>query len=159
MNDDESFEGRCACGDVRYRLKTAPMFVHACHCSECQRLTGSAFALNALIEADRVDTLSGDPEPVAVTGTSGKLQTIFRCRRCRVALWSIYPGSGPKVRFVRVGTLEEPARLAPDIHIFTSTRLPWLALPDGVPAVPDYYTPKTTWPAATRERWRRLKEG
>jgi hypothetical protein len=157
MTDDPRFEGRCTCGEVRYRM-SRPMFVHACHCTECQRLSGSAFALNALIEADRVETLSGEPEPVPVTGTSGKAQTIYRCPRCRVALWSTYPGAGPKIRFVRVGTLDEPGRLTPDIHIYTSTRLPWLELPAGTPAVPEFYSPKEVWPAATQERWQRLKE-
>ena len=159
MTDQSPFLGRCACGEVRYRMTASPMFVHACHCTECQRLTGSAFALNALIEADRVEILSGDPEPVAVTGTSGKPQTIHRCPHCRVALWSTYPGAGPKVRFVRVGTLEEPGRIAPDIHIYTSTRLPWLTLPEGASAVPEYYSRKAVWPADSQERWRRVREG
>ena len=158
MTDDPRFEGRCTCGEVRYRM-TAPMIVHACHCTECQRLSGSAFALNALIEADRVELLSGEAEPVAVTGTSGKTQTIFRCPRCRVALWSHYPGAGPKVRFVRVGTLDEPGRIAPDVHIYTSTRLPWLELPAGIPAVAEFYSPAEIWPEASRERWRQLQDG
>ena len=156
---DPSFAGRCACGEVRYRLTSPPMFVHACHCSECQRLSGGAFAVNAMIEADRVETLAGEPEPVPVTGTSGKPQAIFRCPRCHVALWSHYPGAGPKIRFVRVGTLDEPARLPPDIHIFTSTKLPWLALPDGVPAVEEYYSANDYWPAKSLERRAALRGG
>src|SRR5690606_3327408 len=118
MADPELFEGRCTCGEIRFRMGR-PLFVHACHCSECQRLSGSAFALNALIEADRVETLAGLPEPVPVTGTSGRPQTLLRCPRCRVALWSHYPAMGAKLSFVRVGTLNEPSRLPPDIHIYT----------------------------------------
>jgi hypothetical protein len=159
MTDESAYDGRCTCGEVRYRMTASPMFVHACHCTECQRLTGSAFALNALIEADRVETMSGETEPVAVTGTSAKPQIIHRCPHCKVALWSTYPGAGPKVRFVRVGTLAEPGRLAPDIHIYTTTRLPWLTLPEGANAVPEYYSRKALWPADSQERWRRLKEG
>ena len=149
---DPSFAGRCTCGEVRFRLTSAPMIVQACHCTECQRLSGGAFAVNAMIEADRVETLSGEPVRAAVTGTSGKPQAIYRCPRCRVALWSQYPGGSSSVRFVRVGTLDEPARLPPGIHIFTSTRLPWLALPEGVPAVAEYYSAGDYWPAASLER-------
>jgi len=155
----KTFVGRCSCGAARYRLTSPPMFVHACHCTECQRLSGSAFAVNAMIEADRVETLAGEPEPAPVTGTSGRLQAIFRCPRCKVALWSHYPGAGAKVCFVRVGTLEEPARLPPDIHIFTATKLPWLTLPETIPAVEEYYAAKDYWPAASLSRRAALRDG
>lgn len=157
MTDETGpFEGGCACRAVRYRLLSAPLIVHACHCTECQRLTGAAFALNALIETDRLETLAGEPRPVPVAGTSGKPQTIFRCPDCATALWSHYPGAGPKLAFVRVGTLDEPARLPPDIHIFTSTKLPWLELPAGVRAAPEYYSAKEVWSAGSLERRERL---
>ena len=154
--ESSRIEGGCACRAVRYRLLSAPLIVHACHCTECQRLTGTAFALNALIESDRLETLAGTPRAVPVTGTSGKPQTIFRCPACGVALWSHYPGAGTKLAFVRVGTLDEPARLPPDIHIFTSTRLPWVELPQGARAVSEYYSAKDVWPAASLERRARL---
>ncbi len=146
------FEGGCACRALRYRLLSAPLIVHACHCTECRRLTGAAFAVNALIETRRLETLSGEPRPVPVTGTSGKPQAIFRCPDCATALWSHYPGAGTALAFVRVGTLDEPARLPPDIHIFTSTRLPWLALPEGARAVPEYYPARDVWPEESLER-------
>ena len=158
MPEATTFEGRCSCGEVRFRMGSAPLIVHACHCTECQRLSGGAFAINALIEADRVEIQSGAPEPVAVLGTSGKPQSIYRCPRCRVALWSHYPGGGEKLSFVRVGTLDEPARLAPDIHIYTSTKLPWLKLPPDVPAVAEYYSAREVWSEESLERGRRLRE-
>ena len=159
MPDPKALEGRCTCGEVRYRMNSPPLIVHACHCTECQRLSGGAFAINALVEADRVELLSGEPVAVPVTGTSGKSQTIYRCPGCQVALWSHYPGGGAELKFVRVGTLEAPSRLRPDIHIYTSTRLPWLTLPEDVPAVPEYYSAKEVWPEASLERYRRLKRG
>jgi len=158
MPEATTFEGRCSCGEVRFRMNSPPLIVHACHCTECQRLSGGAFAINALIEADRVETLSGTPEPVPVIGTSGKPQSIYRCPRCRVALWSHYPGGGAKLSFIRVGTLEEPSRLPPDIHIYTSTKLPWLALPADVPAVAEYYSAREVWSEESLERSRRLRE-
>src|SRR3954469_25466601 len=119
---DEAFEGGCTCRHVRYRLTSAPLFVHCCHCRWCQRETGSAFVLNALIEADRVVLLSGIPDVVLTPSQSGKGQKIARCPSCRIALWSNYHQAGDAVRFVRVGTLDEPDRFPPDIHIYTMSK-------------------------------------
>ena len=145
-------EGGCDCRQIRYRLRTAPLFVHCCHCRWCQRESGAAFALNAMIEADRVELLAGDPAVVDTPSESGKGQRIARCPRCSVAVWSNYAGAGPRVHFVRVGTLDEPDALPPDIHIFTGTKQPWLQLPAGVPAVPDYYDRRQYWPAESLRR-------
>ena len=150
-------EGRCTCGAVRYRLTDRPLFVHACHCTWCQRETGTAFAWNAMIEADRVELLAGTPEALTIPSNSGRGQKVTRCPACRIALWSNYSGAGDAVRFVRVGTLASPGNLPPDIHIFTSTRQPWLPLPAGVPAVPEFYDRKQRWPAASLERLAALK--
>src|SRR5262245_7577090 len=111
---DKPYDGGCTCRFVRYRMTTAPMFVHCCHCRWCQRETGASFALNAMIEADRVEIISGDVEVVLTPSNSGKGQKISRCPKCRIALWSNYSGSGDVVRFVRVGTLDEPDRVPPD---------------------------------------------
>jgi hypothetical protein len=142
-------EGCCTCGEVRYRMTSAPLFVHCCHCRWCQRETGSAFALNALIEADRVELLAGTPELVHTPSLSGKGQ---KSPRCRVAVWSHYAGAGDKVRFVRVGTLLEPDRVPPDIHIYTASKQPWVVLPEGARAVPEYYRASQTWPAESLAR-------
>ena len=122
-----------------------PMFVLACHCTWCQRETGSAFALNALIKAEFVEVLAGAPEEVVMPSDSGKGQIVLRCPTCKVALWSHY-GGGRRVTFVRVGTLEAPGDCPPDIHIFTSTKLPWLVLDGRVPVVAEYYDRKVMWP-------------
>jgi hypothetical protein len=145
-------EGGCTCRSVRYRMLTKPMFVHCCHCTWCQRETGTAFALNAMIEADRVELLQGDVEVVNTPSNSGKGQKISRCSKCRIALWSNYSGAGDAVRFVRVGTLDEPGGFPPDIHIFTSTKQPWVMLPPGTPAVPEYYKASERWPKESLER-------
>lgn len=147
--------GGCACGAVRYRLEAAPMFVHCCHCSDCQRQTGSAFVINALIETDRITMIAGAPEPVAVPTQSGRPHDIYRCLACRIAVWSDY-GRRPALRFVRVGTLDHPATLPPDVHIYTSSKLPWVVLPAGTPAFEAYYDMATLWPAASLERRRAI---
>jgi hypothetical protein len=149
--------GGCACQAVRYQVTSAPLIVHCCHCTWCQRETGTAFALNAVIEADRVVVTSGAPEAVRTPSASGRGQVISRCPTCRIALWSNYSGAGDAFRFVRVGTLDEPARFAPDIHIYTSTRQPWVVIPAGARAVPEFYDPKETWSPDAQARWRAAK--
>jgi hypothetical protein len=157
MASNDTFEGGCTCRHVRYRIKSKPMFVHCCHCTWCQRETGSAFALNAMIEADRVELTAGEVEPVDTPSLSGKGQKIWRCPTCKVAIWSNYAGSGDKVRFMRVGTLDTPAAMPPDVHIFTSTKQPWVMLPEGTPAVPEYYKPRELWPKESQDRFVALK--
>ena len=147
-----SFEGGCTCRAVRYRMMSRPMFVNCCHCSWCQRETGTAFALNTMIEADRVQMLQGEVEVINTPTNSGKGQKIARCPACKIAVWSNYAGAGDAVRFVRVGTLDEPGRLPPDIHIFTSTKLPWVVLSPDTPAVKEYYKAAEMWPDDSLKR-------
>ena len=155
--DTDVHEGGCACGHVRYRVESRPLIVHCCHCSVCQRQTGSAFAVNALIEADKVRLLQGDVAEVTVPSPSGKSQVIVRCPKCQVAVWSnylvFYKGIlGDAIRFIRVGTLDDPGKMPPDIHIFTSSKQPWLVLPPDARFVEEYYVTQDIWPKESLER-------
>ena len=150
-------EGGCDCRSVRYRLESAPLFVHCCHCRWCQRESGAAFALNAMIESDRLTSLGVAPDLVATPSASGRGQRIARCPKCRIAVWSHYAGAGPVIAFVRVGTLDDPDALPPDAHIFTSSKQPWVVLPPGVPAFAEYYDREKLWPAASLARRRALE--
>ena len=150
------FEGGCTCGAVHYRMTGKPMFVHCCHCRWCQRETGSAFVINALIESDRLEVLKGRVEPVHIPSQSGKGQDIVRCPKCQIALWSYYSGLGDMISFVRVGTLNDPDRVPPDIHIYTSSKQPWVILPEGTPAVPEYYDRKEYWSEESQARRKAL---
>jgi hypothetical protein len=143
-------QGGCACGAVRYRLTSDPLFVHCCHCLNCQRQTGSAFVINLLIEADRVELLADAPQAVDARATTAARSSIFRCPVCQVAVFSIY--SRTEVRFVRAGTLDQPADITPDVHIFTRSKAGWVVLPDSVPAFEVYYDQGELWPAASVER-------
>ena len=151
-DDVSPLDGGCTCGGVRYRMTSRPMFVHCCHCRWCQRETGASFALNALIEADRVSLLKGEVEVVDTPSNSGKGQKIARCPKCHIALWSNYAGAGDALRFIRVGTLDQPDYLPPDIHIFTASKQPWVVLPSGTPAVEEYYDRAHYWPKESLER-------
>jgi hypothetical protein len=143
-------DGGCACGAVRYRLASDPLFTHCCHCLNCQRQTGSAFVVNLLIEAERVELLAGDPRPVDVPRDDGSSQRIFRCPTCQVAVFSRYGRRG--VLFVRGGTLDDPSGVVPDVHIFTRSKLGWIVLPESVPAFETYYDTGKLWPVASLER-------
>jgi hypothetical protein len=149
---DLSYEGGCTCRHVRYRMSSKPLFVHCCHCRWCQRETGTAFALNAMIEADRVHLLEGDVVVIDTPSRSGKGQRISRCPKCGIAVWSNYAGAGDAIRFVRIGTLDEPASFPPDIHIYTASKQAWVALPPDVPAEAEFYRVSERWPAESLER-------
>jgi len=151
-SDTFTADGGCTCRRIRYRMLARPLFVHCCHCRWCQRETGASYALNALIEADRVQLVAGEPEIVMTPSNSGKGQKIARCPTCRIAVWSNYAGAGDAIRFVRVGTLDEPDRLPPDIHIFTMSKQPWIVLDPATPAVPEYYDRQKYWPAESLRR-------
>ena len=149
--------GSCTCGEIRYRLTGEPLFVHCCHCTWCQRESGSAFAVNAMIETSRVELIQGEPMIVDTPTASGRGQLIHRCPSCHVALWSTYGRGRPDViRFVRVGTLDRPTPLTPDIHIFTSTKQPWVQLPDDTPVSEEYYDRNELWPDGSKQRWSAL---
>ncbi len=143
-------EGGCACGAIRYRLEADPLFIHCCHCLNCQRQTGSAFVINLLIEASHVGIIAGAPQPVEVPRDDGSAQRVFRCPTCQVAVFSEY--GRPQVRYVRAGTLDRPSEITPDVHIFTRSKVSWLTIPESTPAFEVYYDLKALWPAASLER-------
>lgn len=159
MGEHPAYDGGCGCGQLRYRMLSAPLFVHCCHCRRCQRETGASFALNALIEADRVQLLQGTVEVIDTPSDSGKGQKISRCPQCRIAVWSNYAGAGDRMHFVRVGTLDEPDRVPPDIHIFTRSKQPWVVLPADTPVADVYYDREKYWPADSLARREALLAG
>jgi hypothetical protein len=150
----EMFEGGCGCRSVRYRMSRRPMFVHCCHCRWCQRESGSAFALNALVETAALE-VEGQTETVHTPSNSGKGQDVVRCPTCKVALWSHYGGAS-QIAFIRVGALDDPDEFPPDIHIYTSTKQPWVVLPQGARAVPEYYRASEVWPQESLARRKAL---
>lgn len=147
-------EGGCICRAIRYRIEMPPLYVHCCHCSWCQRETGSAFAINVLIETRCVTLMAGDVATVTLPSASGRGQRVTHCPTCLVALWSTYAGAGPCILFLRAGTLDRAEEIEPDIHIYTSTRLPWVEIPLGAHSVPAFYDAKAVWPADAQTRYR-----
>jgi ribosomal protein S18 acetylase RimI-like enzyme len=145
-------EGGCDCRRIRYRMESAPLIVHCCHCRWCQRESGASFALNAMIESDRVTRLTGVPDLIHTPSASGKGQMIARCPECQVAVWSNYSTAGSLIDFVRVGTLDAPDQLPPDVHIFTASKQPWVIIPAGMKSVPEYYDRETVWSVQSLQR-------
>jgi hypothetical protein len=152
VTEPTPYDGGCTCRFVRYRIMSKPLYVHCCHCRWCQRETGTSFALNALIESDRVHLLHGEVEIVNTPSNSGKGQRISRCPKCHIAVWSNYAAAGDAIRFIRVGTLDEPDRLPPYIHIFTASKQPWVIIPPDMPSVPEFYRASEKWPKESLER-------
>jgi hypothetical protein len=101
--------------------------------------------------------VQGEVELIDTPSESGKGQKIARCPKCKVALWSHYAGAGPSMRFVRVGTLDDPRPFPPDIHVFTSTKQAWFTLPAGARAFAEFYNPKQEWSAESQARWKAAK--
>jgi hypothetical protein len=152
MSDGTIREGGCACGRVRYRLHGDPIMVHNCHCRLCQRQTGSTSVLNAFVETDRIELLAGDLADNVVPAGSGQPHTIRRCAACGTAMWSHYARLGTLGAGLRVGTLDDPDSVTPDVVIFTESKLPWVPLPEGIPAFPQYYDFREVLPQASYER-------
>jgi hypothetical protein len=150
-------EGGCSCAKIRYRVEVAPILVHCCHCRLCQRQTGTAFVLNALVETAHVAILGADPRRYDMPTESGRPHGIYRCADCGIAVWSEYSGN-VNLRFVRVGTLDDPTALPPDVHIFVRSKLPWVVLPPGAKAYDVFYDPRTDIPAASFERWKATRK-
>lgn len=159
--NSKSIEGGCTCGHVRYQVTSEPLIVHGCHCRGCQQNSGSAFAINALYEADRVTLLSGEVEEITVPTPSGTGQDIARCVKCKVAVWSNYNMGGALrklVRFIRVGTLDDPDQFPPDIHIYVASKQPWVILPKTDQRVDEIYTFNEVWSLNSMERLEKIKE-
>jgi len=148
-------EGGCACGAVRYRLTEEPLIVHACHCRDCQRLTGAPFVVNLWIERRHVVPSGAPPHSFTTSAGSGKPHDVSFCGTCSTAVWSRYHAPPGDTLFVRAGALDDPTFVVPDAHIFTRTKLPWLALPEGVRAFPAMYSDfAAVWPADKLARFR-----
>lgn len=151
-------DGGCACGTVRFRFLAAPLYVHCCHCTRCQRETGGPFAHHAMIEFSQFALLSGEAEFVSVPTDSGNTHWVARCPSCRTAMWNEY-GTRPSItRYVRVGTFDTPAALPPLAHIFTKSKQSWLTLPEAALTFRSYYDPKKVWPAESLARYEAAKQ-
>ena len=147
--------GRCSCGAVTYHLSEEPMFVHCCHCCDCQRLSGSAYLLNALIETDRV-AVEGELTEVHLQTPSGGGKVVKRCAACGDAIFSHYLIRGSSIAFVRVGTLNDPAACPPNVQIFTESKQPWVFLSSDIPAFEQFYDFNELWPEESLHRRRKL---
>lgn len=154
-----SLDGGCACRAIRYELSAGPLIVHACHCRDCQRLTGGPFAVNIWIEREFVRSGATALASCRLAGGSGKHHDLYFCPTCGTTMWSRYDIAPGDCLFVRAGTLDDPAAVTPDVHIFTRSKLPWLELPQGVPAFQSAYQLDKVWPAESRERLRRNRAG
>ena len=156
ITQTNEFAGGCACNYVRYKMKIRPLVVHGCHCRLCQQQSGASFAVNALVEANQIELTKGEVVEVVVATPSGNGQSVSRCPKCQIAVWSnylIFGGIlGRHVHFIKVGTLDEPEQFPPDVHIYTSTKQPWVVLPPHTPAYAEYYETQEIWSQESLKR-------
>ncbi|MEP3051798.1 MAG: GFA family protein [Erythrobacter sp.] len=150
--------GQCSCGAVQYELLDTPLFVHCCHCTWCQRETGSAFAINVLIETEQVRLVKGEVDWLKRPSNSGQGQDLAFCWQCGTILWSHYKTAKERIAFVRAGTLLDASKVAPDIHIYTATKLPWVEIPLKVQRVQEIYDLGDYWPENSIKRFRKTTE-
>ncbi|KAH6625495.1 Mss4-like protein [Boeremia exigua] len=148
--------GGCYCGAVRYRILTAPLFCYACHCIDCQKATGSAFALHATIEAYNISIISKTkPSLITSRREPSKPQNIARralCSTCGTILWGNDSGWGYAVNDVMIGTLDFPGIMEPDAHSFVGSKLGWISLPSGARATKGQFDYKKEWPKSSLKR-------
>ncbi len=150
-----NLEGGCSCGSIRYKLTASPLIVHACHCRDCQRITGSGFVINIWIENEFVERTGATPKSFTRKGGTGKDHEVFFCANCGTYVWSRYHVAPGDALFVRAGTLDKPEAVKPDVHIFTRSKLPWLRLPEGARAFETAYSIEKVWSAESKERLHR----
>ena len=153
MQNEETFEGGCSCGEVRYSMARTPMYVHCCHCTWCRRASGAAFALNGMVEGASVHLIGGQTQNIDMPTASGRGQKITRCAKCHTALWGNFSSAGEAIHFIRIGTLDQAELFPPDVHIFTSTKLPWVVLGEGIPSHPEFYVKSDMWSSESIERY------
>ena len=151
-------EGGCGCGATRYSVEGEPIMVHNCHCRLCQQQTGSTSVVNAFFESERITLHTGELTVHILQAGSGNRHTISRCSQCGCALWSYYPRFDSLMSGLRAGTLDDPGSVTPDVVIFTESKMPWVALPEGIPAFERYYDFRETLPPESQARLMALAE-
>jgi len=121
------YHGGCLCGIIRYRVADEPLTLYVCHCTDCQRRTGSAFALSMVVLKSALELLQGDPRTYAVTSDGLQRRGKF-CAECSTRLWG-EPLKFPQVVVVQPGTLDDTTWLRPVGHIWTRSAQPWVSIP------------------------------
>lgn len=124
------YDGGCLCGRVRYRLTDEPLTLYACHCTDCQRRTGTAFALSMVVTRSSLELVKGDPQSYAIEMPDGRPKGGRFCAACSAHLWG-EPRNFPQLVVIQPGTLDDTSWLRPIGHIWTRSAQPWLSLPEG----------------------------
>jgi hypothetical protein len=122
--------GGCLCGGVRYRFTGEPLAYYACHCTDCQRQTGSAFGLSMIVHREAVEVLRGEPRLFEVSMPDGRTKRGRCCPECPVRLWG-EPVKLPQLLILRPGTFDDPGVHEPFGDIWTQSARPWVGFTRG----------------------------
>jgi hypothetical protein len=149
---EDLIDGGCACGAVRYRLLKPPLFVHCCHCTRCQRESGTAYVAHGMIERANLEW-DGEVTAVRLPTDSKTRHEIVHCAACLTPLWGQH-GRQPSVMvYLKVGTFDAPERCPPNAHIFVRSKLAWVAINPDIPQFARYYNAAKVWPQESLERY------
>jgi hypothetical protein len=154
--DGETVAGGCVCGEVRIAVRGRPIVVHGCHCRFCQAASGSAFAVNLMLETAQVAVTAGRTQQISRQAELGA-HTRHVCPNCRTELFGHHPMLGPDIAFVGAGVLDRPGGYAPDVHCFTRSKYDWVVLPAGVPAFEGNYDMAAVWSDEAKARVAKLR--
>lgn len=125
------YAGRCFCGAVQYRINEEPLTVYACHCTDCQKRSGSAFGLSMWVNRAAIEVTQGEAVLQIASGHDDRLRHARLCLQCHTRLWSA-PEDRPELAVVRPGTLDDTSWLEPVAHLWTRSAQPWVKIPEGV---------------------------
>jgi hypothetical protein len=120
--------GGCQCGKLRYEITEAPQLVYTCHCTDCQRLTSSAFSIGVVVPEKALRLGGIEPRRLQRTADSGRTSTRLVCPDCGTWICGL-PRDG--VHRVRGGTLDDTSWLRPSRHIWVRSKQPWISLAAG----------------------------
>ncbi|MGZ5870506.1 MAG: GFA family protein [Bradyrhizobium sp.] len=143
--------GGCPCEAVRFAVNAMPLLVYACHCTECQRWSGSAFSLSMPVASDSFALTCGKPRPWRRTGASGFESTYWFCGDCGGRVYG-QRDSRPDIIAVRAGTLDDTSWLRPIAHVYLRSAQAWERIPNNAEGFE--VMPKEFW--SLSEKWQQL---
>ncbi|WP_347912027.1 GFA family protein [Pseudomonas grandcourensis] len=122
-----TLNGSCLCGNVQYSTLAAPLMTAVCHCSDCQKQSGSAFSVNVLVPTEGFEVEGRSLSSYASNGGSGLPVRRFFCSTCGSALYSAIT-TMPGLFAVKAGTLSDTSAPTPALHMFCASAQPWVAI-------------------------------
>ena len=147
-----AIHGGCFCGSTRYRLETAPLFCYACHCTDCNKQTGSVYACFTSIENDHITSIGALPPKITTAIRSGGIiRHMASCGKCGTRLWAS-GDTTPVTADIATGTLDLPELMEPDLHSYIESKISWAILPESAKTCRGPFDYRKHWPKSSLKR-------